>query len=122
MALQVIGAGFGRTGTHSLKVALEMLGYNKCYHMAEVFEHPEDAPVWQAGAHGQPVDWDALFDGYAAGVDWPIAAFRRELMAYFPDAKIILTVRDADNWYDSASKTIFAEMTRPVSPHTPPHV
>lgn len=122
MALQVIGAGFGRTGTLSLKLALEMLGYDKCYHMVEVFEHPEDAPVWQAAAHDQPVDWDALFEGYAAGVDWPVAGFWRELMDYYPEAKIILTVRDADSWYESASKTIFVSMNAELSPHTPPHV
>src|SRR3954447_1436632 len=122
MALQVIGAGFGRTGTHSLKVALEMLGYNKCYHMTEVFEHPEDAAVWQAAAHNQPPDWDALFEGYTAGVDWPVAAFWRQLMDYYPESKIILTVRDPDNWYESASKTIFTDMTREISPYAPPHV
>jgi len=107
MALQVIGAGFGRTGTHSLKIALEKLGYNKCYHMVEVFENPEDASVWQAATDGKAVDWDALFDGYQAGVDWPIADFWRELSAYYPDAKFVLGIRDADSWYKSVSNTIF---------------
>jgi hypothetical protein len=119
MTLQIIGAGFGRTGTYSLKVALEMLGYDKCYHMSEVFEHPEDAAVWEASARGEQVDWDALFEDYAAGVDWPVAAFWRELMAHYPEAKIILTVRDANSWYESASKTIFANMTREVPPQAP---
>ncbi len=75
MSLEVIGAGFGRTGTMSLKVALEELGYGPCYHMVELFEHPEHVQRWEAAVRGEPVDWGEMFAGYRATVDWPGAAF-----------------------------------------------
>jgi hypothetical protein len=113
MALRVVGAGLGRTGTHSLKLALEQLLGSPCYHMAEVFEHPEDVPVWHEAVRGHPVDWDALFDGYAAAVDWPPAAFWREISAAFPDAIVLLSTREsADAWWKSASDTIFQGIWR----------
>ena len=71
MPLEVIGAGFGRTGTLSLKLALERLGFVKCYHMTEVFQHPEHVPMWAAAHRGEPVDWERLYEGYRASVDWP---------------------------------------------------
>lgn len=109
MALKVIGAGFGRTGTLSLKRALETLGYERCYHMAEVAEHPEHAALWtEAWRGGSP--WETLFDGYAAAVDWPAAAFWPRLMALYPEAKLILTLRDPEAWYQSAANTIFRSM------------
>ena len=104
--LRVIGAGFGRTGTLSLKAALETLGFGPCYHMVEVFAHPEHAPMWRAAA-GQPVDWHRLFAGYRATVDWPACAFYAQLMDAFPDARVILTVRDPERWYESARATIY---------------
>jgi hypothetical protein len=107
MALRVIGAGFGRTGTLSLKVALEELGFTKCYHMTDVLAHPEHASVWEAAARGEPVDWEMLFQGYQATVDWPGCAFYEEFMRRYPDAKVILTKREPNGWYDSASQTIF---------------
>lgn len=107
MPLEVIGAGFGRTGTMSLKVALEEIGFGPCYHMTEVFAHPEHAGFWEEAARGEAVDWDRLFGGYRASVDWPGAAFYKELMVEYPDAKVVLTVRDPDRWYDSARNTIF---------------
>lgn len=110
MSLDVIGAGFGRTGTMSLKLALEQLGFAPCYHMVEVFEHPEHAPIWQAAAAGQPTDWHALLAPYRAAVDWPVCHFWRELADAFPNAKILLTERDAESWYKSMSQTIFAFM------------
>jgi hypothetical protein len=116
MAIRVIGAGVGRTGTKSLQVALEQLGLNKCYHMDEVMGHPEHIPLWTAAANGQKIDWDRIFQGYQATVDWPGAAFYRQLMNYYPDAKVILSVRDPDSWYASASTTIYPSMrTFPVS-------
>lgn len=115
VALKVIGAGFGRTGTASLKAALEELGFDKCYHMTEVFPHPEHVPVWQAAAEGKPVDWDKLFEGYQAMVDWPGCAFYKELMQHYPDAKVILSVRDPEAWYKSATDTIYS-MSRRGSP------
>lgn len=107
MALKVIGAGFGRTGTASLKRALEDLGFSRCYHMQEVFPNPKHVPLWQAAADGKPVDWDRLFEGYQATVDWPGATFYQELMARYPDAKVILSVRDPDAWYKSMTDTVF---------------
>jgi hypothetical protein len=107
MALEVIGAGLGRTGTLSLKVALEELGFSKCYHMTEVFANPHHVASWAAAGRGEPVDWDALFRGYRATVDWPGCNFYREFLARNPDARVILTVRDPDRWYDSANRTIY---------------
>jgi hypothetical protein len=107
MAIKVIGAGFGRTGTSSLKAALEQLGFDKCYHMLEVFQNPAHANVWLDAAQGLPVDWDALFKGYQATVDWPAATFYRELMRRYPDAKVLLSIRDPERWYQSALNTIY---------------
>ena len=109
MTLRVIGAGFGRTGTLSLKRALETLGFSKCYHMAEVAEHPSHVDLWRAAWRGED-PWSEIFQGYAAAVDWPTAAFWPRLMHVYPDAKIVLTVRDADAWFASARRTIFQSM------------
>ena len=105
--MEVIGAGFGRTGTMSMKVALEELGFGPCYHMSEVFTHPEHIELWRAAAQGKPVDWEQIFGGYRATVDWPACTFYNELMERNPDAKVILTVRDPQRWYDSAYNTIY---------------
>ena len=106
MSIEVIGAGFGRTGTRSLKEALEMLGYTSCYHMVEVFEHPEHLPVWQRATRDERVDWSKVFEGYRAAVDWPCCAFWKDYYHLYPEAKVILSARDADRWYDSVMKTI----------------
>lgn len=112
MTLQVVGSGLGRTGTLSLKAALERLLGEPCYHMLEVFEHIEDHPArWLDAVHDRPVDWDALLTGYGATVDWPAAAFWKELAAANPDAVILHSERPADAWYTSADRTIF-EMFR----------
>jgi hypothetical protein len=118
MSLEVIGAGFGRTGTMSLKVALEQLGYGPCYHMVELFEHPEHVERWEAAVRGEPVDWEEMFAGYRATVDWPGAAFYKELSQRYPKARVILTVRDPDSWYESASNTIFS-LQGAASPRAP---
>ncbi|USG62764.1 hypothetical protein NBZ79_07205 [Sneathiella marina] len=112
MALSIIGAGFGRTGTDSLKTALEMLGVGKCYHMHEVMLRQDRVDNWRAIARGETPDWDMIFQGYGATVDWPAAFYWRELSAYFPDAKILLSVRDAGRWYDSMEKTIFTTLRK----------
>lgn len=112
MNLKVIGAGFGRTGTHSLKIALEMLGFAPCYHMVEVFSHPGHSESWEAAARGESIDWEWLIGAYKAAVDWPSAYFWRELWAKNPDAKIILTERPAEAWYKSFSSTILEFMQR----------
>ena len=111
MTLKVIGAGFGRTGTLSLKFALEKLGFNPCHHMMEVFGKPEHISLWQDAADGKPADWEAIFNGYEAAVDWPVCAFWEELADVYPDAKFILSKRDAEKWFSSASATIFAGMS-----------
>ena len=115
MALKVIGSGLGRTGTYSTKLALQQLGLGPCHHMAEVFMHPETIPLWVAAGEGRP-DWEAIFDGYAAMVDHPGCQFWRELMDYYPDAKVLHTVRDPDKWFDSTQATIFSpqNINRPM--------
>lgn len=106
MALNIIGSGLGRTGTKSLQTALNMLGLGPCHHMVEVFAHPESVPLWIAAGEGRP-DWEAIFDGYNAMVDYPGAAYWRELAAYYPDAKVLHTTRDPDQWFTSTQATIF---------------
>lgn len=107
MSIKVIGAGFGRTGTASLKAALEELGFDKCYHMTEVFPQAKHISLWQAAAEGKPVDWDTLFEGYQATVDWPGCTFYKELVQHYPEAKVILSVREPEAWYKSVTDTIF---------------
>jgi hypothetical protein len=106
MGLDVVGAGLGRTGTLSLKHALERLGFDKCYHMLEVGQHPEHRELWSAARRGEAVDWDALFEGYRAAVDWPACDFWRELADYYPESKVLLSVRDPERWYASVRNTI----------------
>jgi hypothetical protein len=110
MTLKVIGAGFGRTGTLSLKAALDELGLGPCYHMVEVNARPEHDAMWLALARGEASDWRPMLKGYASTVDWPTTYFWKELAAANPDARIILTVRDPEAWYRSAAATIFARM------------
>ncbi|HUN24730.1 MAG TPA: sulfotransferase [Steroidobacteraceae bacterium] len=107
MALAVIGAGLGRTGTMSLKLALEQLGHGPCHHMVELILHPETAPLWERAAAGETIEWDQLLAGYRATTDWPACHFYRELAARYPQAKIILTVRDPQRWFESTQATIF---------------
>ena len=109
MALSVIGAGFGRTGTLSLKGALERLGFDPCYHMMEVIQGGF-AQVWHDIVFGGTPDWDAVFKGYKATVDWPACNYYRELADRYPDAKVILSLRDPDKWFDSCQNTIFRAM------------
>jgi hypothetical protein len=114
MSLKVVGAGLGRTGTHSLKLALEQLLGGPCYHMLEVIGHPEHVPVWHRAIKGEQVDWDVLFAGYAAAVDWPEVTMWRELHAAYPDAPVLLSVRDSiEAWWKSFSQTILEVMQKP---------
>ena len=108
MGLKVVGAGLGRTGTNSLKLALEHLLREPCYHMWEVFSHLEHAPVWAAAAEGDIPDWDQLLDGFGAAIDFPSAAFWPELMVAYPESLVILSVRDTDAWWKSCQRTIFS--------------
>ncbi len=106
MTLRVVGAGIGRTGTNSLQRALERLLGKPCYHMFEAYKRPEHFPIWTAAVRGDLPNWADLFQGYGATVDAPSAAFWRELMEAYPDALILLSVRDPDAWWRSASRTI----------------
>jgi Sulfotransferase domain len=107
MALQVIGFGVGRTGTYSLKLALNRLGFGPCHHMEEViFDMPVHVPLWAAAARGQ-ADWAKIYEGYESAVDWPTAGFCRELVAAYPDARFILTHRSTESWVQSFSETIY---------------
>ena len=119
MALQIVGAGLGRTGTNSLKVALERLLGGPCYHMFELISHQERLPLWEAAVAGEKADWDALFDGYVATVDWPGCAFWRELRDAYPDAHVLLSVRDAESWWRSMEGTIIPMLSGPPIPGDP---
>jgi hypothetical protein len=113
MDLRVVGAGLGRTGTASLKLALERLLGGPSYHMLEVFGHPEHIPLWQAAAEGEATDWDAILDGYVSAVDWPPCAFWQELADANPDSVVLLSRRSsAEAWWQSASTTILPAMAK----------
>lgn len=119
MPLDVIGAGFGRTGTESLKKALEILGFGPCYHMYEVLPSQERVDTWRGIFSGkQAPDWDSIFAGYRATVDWPAAHYWRELAAAYPHAKVILSVRSPESWLASMEKTILTVMRNEKDPGT----
>jgi hypothetical protein len=105
MALEIIGAGFGRTGTYSLKAALELLGFGPCHHMSEVIDTPEQIRLWGEAEAGRP-DFATIFAGFRSAVDFPVSAFWQDALAAFPEAKVILSDRDPDDWYASFSQTI----------------
>lgn len=115
MSLKIIGAGQGRTGTNSLKLALEKLLGKPCYHMFEAIDHPEHMPVWTEAARGNPPDWHSFLGAYGATVDGPAAMFWRELMEAYPNAVVLLSVRDTEGWWRSISQTI-----RPLLSSTEP--
>jgi hypothetical protein len=119
MTLKVVGAGVGRTGTHSLKLALEQLLSGPCHHMLEILGDPGQAPGWIDAIEGRPVDWSTMPAGYVSLVDWPGCSFWPELSAANPDALVLLSVRDPDTWYLSASNTIFQSFDR-VPPELQP--
>ncbi len=112
MSLKVIGAGVGRTGTYSMKLALNRLGFGPCHHMEEVASRlPVQLPLWQAAVAGRP-DWPTIYRGYESAVDWPTARFFRELNATYPDAKFILSHRDPRKWAESFSETIYTLISK----------
>jgi hypothetical protein len=119
MTLKIVGAGVGRTGTHSLKIALEQLTGGRCYHMIEVFGRPGDPEVWCSALQGDPPDWDEFLGDFTATVDWPACSAWRELAAAYPDAPVLLSTRDADSWWRSASNTIFPVMDGDKAPPDP---
>ncbi len=110
MPLKVIGTGFGRTGTNSLKLALEQLGFGPCHHMFEIRDNSDQLPFWQAAASGNLPDWDEVFADYSSCVDWPSARFWRELTSRYPQAKVLHTMRPEESWLNSFYKTIYPVM------------
>jgi hypothetical protein len=107
--MEVIGAGLSRTGTYSLKLALEQLGFGLCYHMSELAGRPAASRHWLAAARGEEVAWDDMFAGYRSAVDLPTSAFCTDLAWRYPKARVVLTVRDEQEWYESVQATIFAD-------------
>ena len=107
MSLKIIGSGFGRTGTLSLKAALEIVGYGPCYHMQEVVKRTAHINMWYQIGRGQPVPWEKIFGKFQATVDFPASIFYRELLDSYPEAKVVHTVRDPERWYDSTAETIY---------------
>jgi hypothetical protein len=118
MSIQVIGAGFGRTGTDSMREALTILGFGPCHHMAEVNSNDKQRQLWRALAQGATANWDRLLAGYSSCVDWPSAFYWRELMTHFPQAKVILTYRSPESWWESFEKTILAYINRQTDPES----
>jgi sulfotransferase family protein len=106
--LKLINAGLGRTGTTSLKVALERLGFGPCYHMFDIVGNEARLGQWEKiVCDAQRPDWEVVFDGYTSAVDGPCAIYYRQLIETFPEAKIMLTVRDAERWYQSTHDTLY---------------
>jgi hypothetical protein len=116
--LRVIGSGVGRTGTNSLKLALELLGFGPCHHMTDVLADPTRALMWIEAFEGR-ADWGAIFKGYSSVVDAPGCRFWRELAALYPQAKVLHSVRDADEWFDSTQTSVFAPDSRSLNPEPP---
>ena len=105
--MKVFGAGFGRTGTMSLKFALEKLRIGPCYHMREVVSRPSHIKLWYDISRGEHPNWNRLFSGFNSAVDFPVCLFYKQLINIFPEAKFILTLRDFDTWYISTANTIY---------------
>jgi hypothetical protein len=118
MPLKVIGTGFGRTGTDSMREALNMLGFGPCHHMVEVNSNEEQRRLWRALAKGAAPDWERLFAGYVSCVDWPSAHYWPELIKVYPEAKVILTWRSAESWWNSVEKTILNMMGANADPES----
>ncbi len=110
MSIKLIGAGYGRTGTKSLQLALEQLGFGKCYHMEELLSNPKGVQFWEDADNNKDVDWGKLFEpgSYQSIVDFPGSIHYKKLYEYYPEAKVILTVRDPEKWYKSAYSTIYS--------------
>lgn len=109
--MDIIGAGLGRTGTLSTKAALEQLGYGPCHHMVELLVEGRTIEGFAAAARGEQVDWTEVLDGYGSCVDWPGCDYHAQLAEAFPDAKLVLNVRDGESWYESVQESIFKTWT-----------
>jgi hypothetical protein len=122
MALSVVGSGFGRTGTKSLKEALEILGVGPCHHMHDLFETPDTIAGWQRASRGESVEWEQMFDGYLSQIDWPGSHYWRELTEAFPESLVIHTIRPEDVWCRSFERTIGKLLGCYKQLDLPPHV
>ncbi|WBB62301.1 sulfotransferase family protein [Streptomyces sp. WMMC500] len=118
--LDVLGTGAGRTGTKSLKLALEKLGFGPCHHMLAMLDKPDEIPLWEEAAEGRVKDWSLIYSGYRSSVDWPGARYWREIAAAFPQTKVIHTVRDPEGWYESVNSSIYAAAMQPSPPDAAP--
>lgn len=118
MTLSVLGVGFGRTGTESLKSALEVLGYDPCHHMKVLLSNPEEEALWRRVVKGEDITWDEAYAGYNAAVDFPTCYYWREVAAHYPDAPLILTVRSPESWYASMTKSIFPILKKLTDPES----
>jgi hypothetical protein len=118
MTLKVIGTGFGRTGTDSMREALNILGLGPCHHMLEVNASEDQKQMWRAAVHDPRPDWERLFAGYASALDWPSAYYWRELIAFYPQAKVVLTYRTADSWWKSFEQTILRGIQMSTEPES----
>ena len=116
MTLRVIGAGFGRTGTDSMREALTILGLGPCHHMFEVNADPGQVAAWRALAAGGAPDWERLLGGFASCVDWPSAHYWRELAALYPEATVLLTWRSAESWWRSFERTLLPMIRNSTDP------
>ena len=121
MRLKVIGAGFGRTGTDSMRVALNILGFGPTHHMFELSDKPDLYKRWINLAHGAKADWNSLFEGYSSCIDWPSAFYWRELIDIYPDARVLLTWRSPESWWKSFENTILQVMKEPKEKHPLAH-
>jgi hypothetical protein len=118
MSIRVIGTGFGRTGTDSMREALKILGFGPCHHMMEVMANEEQKRLWRALAQGAAPDWDRLLAGYLSCVDWPSAHYWRELADFYPQAQMILTYRSPESWWESFEKTILVGIDNSTDPES----
>jgi hypothetical protein len=122
VALEIIGAGLGRTGTMSLKFALEELGFGPCHHMVEISFKPDTWPFWARAYRGETVDWEEGYKGYRSGVDDPTASFYAQLAERYPKAKVILTHRDPERWFQSAQASALSAEVVTLIQNAPPEV
>lgn len=116
MPLKVIGTGFGRTGTDSMREALDILGFGPCHHMFAVNRDETQKQRWRALAKGAAPDWEHLFEGYASCVDWPSAFYWRELIEAYPEARVLLTYRSPESWWESFEATVLRSISESKDP------